>query len=682
MRAALGDVTRYPDGGLALRRKLAQRFGVKVENVIAGAGSEGIMADIVRTFLSDEDEVLTSEGTFMGMRVLAQGRGVAYRTVPMRDWHFDLEAIAAAINAETKLIYLANPNNPTGTIFSRRDFDAFHREVPERVLIILDEAYFEYAQDNPLYPDSLHYRYDNVITLRTFSKAYGLAGVRIGYGLAHEDLIAMMLKLKLPFEPSSLASAAGLAALDDREFLHRTLESNARGMRYLTAALQQMGLNPVPSEANFVMAPLASPERAKAMFEALLRQGVIVRPLGFVRNSGGLANHDRNHRGERTMRGSARTDLETRTGAGGEVADFLPLLGTDHVELYVGNAKQSAYYYRAAFGFSLIAYRGPETGTRDRASYVLEQGKVRLVLTTPLNPDSEIAQHVRRHGDGVKDIALTVDDAEAAFRETTARGARPHQTPASTADEFGTVKTASIAIYGETIHTFIERRDYRGAFLPGFAAAEPNDIVARPAGLEHIDHMVGNVGWGEMDTWAHFYADVMGFQVYKHFDDKDISTEYSALMSKVMANGNGRVKFPINEPAAGRRRSQIEEYLDFYGGPGVQHIAMATPDIIGTVTKLRAQGVEFLTVPATYYEELSRRVGSIDEPMDQLAKLGILVDRDEEGYMLQIFTKPVEDRPTLFFEIIQRKGSRSFGKGNFKALFEAIEREQARRGNL
>ena len=382
------------------------------------------------------------------------------------------------------------------------------------------------------------------------------------------------------------------------------------------------------------------------------------------------------------MRGSTGTDFEAGAGTAGAIGDFLPLHGTDHVELYVGNAKQSAYYYRAAFGFKLIAYRGPETGTRDRASYALEQGKVRLVLTTPFNPDSEIAQHVRRHGDGVKDIALRVDDVEAAFRETTARGARPCQPPSAATDEFGTVKTASIAIYGDTIHTFTERHAYRGAFLPGFVAVEPDDIVARPAGLDHIDHMVGNVGWGEMDTWARFYGHVMGFQVYKHFDDKDISTEYSALMSKVMANGNGRVKFPINEPAAGRRRSQIEEYLDFYGGPGVQHIAMATPDIIGTVTKLRAQGVEFLTVPATYYEELTRRIGRIDEPMDQLARLGILVDRDEEGYMLQIFTKPVEDRPTLFFEIIQRKGSRSFGKGNFKALFEAIEREQARRGNL
>jgi 4-hydroxyphenylpyruvate dioxygenase len=382
------------------------------------------------------------------------------------------------------------------------------------------------------------------------------------------------------------------------------------------------------------------------------------------------------------MRGSIGKDFETHARPGGAVEDFLPLHGTDYVELYVGNAKQSAYYYRAAFGFRLVAYRGPETGTRDRASYVLEQGKVRLVLTTPLQPDGEIAGHIRSHGDGVKDIALGVDSAEAAFRETTARGARPHRPPAAVSDENGTVNTASIAIYGDTIHTFVERRDYRGVFLPGFVAVESPDTVARPVDLEHIDHMVGNVGWGEMDKWAGFYEHVMGFQVYKHFDDKDISTEYSALMSKVMANGNGRVKFPINEPAVGRRRSQIEEYLDFYGGPGVQHIAMSTRDIVGTVTRLRKQGVEFLSVPKTYYEELTQRVGPIDEPMDRLAQLGILVDRDEEGYMLQIFTKPVEDRPTLFFEIIQRKGSRSFGKGNFKALFQAIEGEQARRGNL
>jgi 4-hydroxyphenylpyruvate dioxygenase len=380
------------------------------------------------------------------------------------------------------------------------------------------------------------------------------------------------------------------------------------------------------------------------------------------------------------MRTSIGNDHETRTGV--PVADFLPLLGTDYVELYVGNAKQSAYYYRAALGFELIAYRGPETGVRDRASYVLKQGKVRLVLTTPLCSDGPIADHVRRHGDGVRDIALWVDNADAAFGAATARGARPHRLPAVASDEWGSVKTASITIYGDTIHTFVERGGYSGVFLPGFVAMGAPDVVARPAGLEYIDHMVGNVGWGEMDQWAGFYERVMGFQVYKHFDDKDISTEYSALMSKVMANGNGRVKFPINEPAAGRRRSQIEEFLDFYGGPGVQHIAMATGDIIDTVTRLRGQGVEFLQVPRTYYEELASRVGRIDEPMDRLAELGILVDRDEEGYMLQIFTKPVEDRPTLFFEIIQRKGSRSFGKGNFKALFEAIEREQARRGNL
>jgi 4-hydroxyphenylpyruvate dioxygenase len=374
----------------------------------------------------------------------------------------------------------------------------------------------------------------------------------------------------------------------------------------------------------------------------------------------------------------------TRTAAGTShaVRDFLPLLGTDHVEFYVGNAKQAAYFYRAAFGFRLTAYRGPETGTRDRTSYVLEQDKIRFVLTTPLQPDSEIAAHIRRHGDGVKDIALTVNDAASAWAETTARGARGVRPPGRESDEHGSVTTGSIGVYGDTIHTFVDRRGYSGPFLPGFVRVEAPDIVARPAGLRHIDHIVGNVGWGEMETWAGFYAHAMGFEVYRHFDDKDISTEYSALMSKVMANGNGRVKFPINEPAQGRRRSQIEEYLDFYGGPGVQHIAMATGNIIDTVSRLRAQGVEFLQVPAAYYEKLPSRVGRIDEPVAKLAELGILVDRDEEGYMLQIFTKPVEDRPTLFFEIIQRKGSRSFGKGNFKALFEAIEREQERRGNL
>ena len=365
-----------------------------------------------------------------------------------------------------------------------------------------------------------------------------------------------------------------------------------------------------------------------------------------------------------------------------KATDFLPLNGTDYVEFYVGNAKQAAYYYRAAFGMQLVAYRGPETGTRDRASYVLQQGKIRFVLTTPLGPDNAIAEHVRLHGDGVHEIALWVDDAESAFRETTRRGAAPVREPATFQDEHGEVRTAAIAAYGDTIHGFIERKNYRGAFLPGFRAVEGDDHIARPVGLLHIDHMVGNVGWGQMNSWVGFYRDIMGFQLYQHFDDKDISTEYSALMSKVMANGNGRVKFPINEPATGKKKSQIEEYLEYYRGPGVQHIAMATNDIIASVSKLRDQGVEFLRVPTTYYEDLEQRCGKIDEPVNQLAELGILVDRDDEGYMLQIFTKPVEDRPTLFYEIIQRKGSRSFGKGNFKALFEAIEREQALRGNL
>ena len=362
--------------------------------------------------------------------------------------------------------------------------------------------------------------------------------------------------------------------------------------------------------------------------------------------------------------------------------DFLPLNGTDHVEFYVGNAKQSAYFYRAAFGMKLVAYRGPETGTRDRASYVLQQDKIRFVLTTPLDPTSAVAKHVEKHGDGVHDIALWVDDAASAWRETTQRGATSVLEPTSIGDAEGQVKMSSIAAYGDTIHSFIERSDYRGVFMPGFTAVDNDEAVARPVGLQYIDHMVGNVGWGEMNRWVEFYRDVMGFQMWKHFDDADISTEYSALMSKVMSNGNGRVKFPINEPAEGRRKSQIEEYLDFYKGPGVQHIAMATADIINTVGRLRAQGVEFLRVPTSYYDQLEGRVGKIDEPLDKLADLGILVDRDDEGYMLQIFTRPVEDRPTLFYEIIQRKGSRSFGKGNFKALFEAIEREQARRGNL
>ncbi len=362
--------------------------------------------------------------------------------------------------------------------------------------------------------------------------------------------------------------------------------------------------------------------------------------------------------------------------------EFLPLNGTDYVELYVGNARQAAYFYRAAFGMKWVAYSGPETGNRESASYVVQQGKIRFVLTTPFSPDHPISHHIRQHGDGVKDIALWVDDAGLAYRETTKRGAAGVAGPAVLEDQQGEVRKASIATYGDTIHTFIERRNYTGVFMPGFRSVGEEDTAARPVGLKHIDHIVGNVGWDQMNTWVRFYETAMGFRLYQSFDDKDISTEYSALMSKVMANSNERIKFPINEPAAGRAKSQIEEYLDYYRGPGVQHIAMATDNIIETVSGMRRQGVEFLKIPETYYEELSKRVGKIDEPVGRLADLGILVDRDDEGYMLQIFTKPVEDRPTLFFEIIQRKGSRSFGKGNFKALFEAIEREQALRGNL
>ncbi len=361
--------------------------------------------------------------------------------------------------------------------------------------------------------------------------------------------------------------------------------------------------------------------------------------------------------------------------------DFLPLKSTDHVEFYVGNARQAAYFYRAAFGMSLVAYAGPETGVRDRASYVLQQNQVRFVLTTALRDGDPIAEHVRVHGDGVHAVALWVDDARKAWEETTKRGATSFAEPRVLEDAQGRAVLSSIRTYGDTIHTFVERGEYRGAFLPGFRAME-SDPVARPVGLLHIDHMVGNVGWNEMNRWVNFYAEVMGFGLYQHFDDSDISTEYSALMSKVMANGNGYVKFPINEPAEGKRKSQIEEYLEFYGGPGIQHIALATDDIVATVTQMQRQGIEFLRVPHSYYAELQGRVGRIDEPVEELEKLGILVDRDNEGYMLQIFTRPVEDRPTVFYEIIQRKGSRSFGKGNFKALFEAIEREQQTRGNL
>ena len=329
-----------------------------------------------------------------------------------------------------------------------------------------------------------------------------------------------------------------------------------------------------------------------------------------------------------------------------------------------------------------MAYAGLETGVRDRTSYVLQQGKIRFVLTTPLVADGFIAEHIKLHGDGVRDIALWVDDAESAFIATTTRGAIPVQEPTEMQDEWGIVKRSAIKIYGDTIHSFIERKNYNGVFLPGFKKVEKPDTIANPVGLKYVDHCVGNVGWGQMNTWVKFYEDVMGFKMFRHFDDKDISTEYSALMSKVMSNGNERIKFPINEPAKGKRKSQIEEYLDYYRSAGVQHIAMATDDILQTVEQLTKQGVDFLYVPTTYYDDLQARVGKIDEPIDELKKLGILVDRDDEGYLLQLFSKPVEDRPTLFFEIIQRKGSRSFGKGNFKALFESIEREQAKRGNL
>jgi 4-hydroxyphenylpyruvate dioxygenase len=362
--------------------------------------------------------------------------------------------------------------------------------------------------------------------------------------------------------------------------------------------------------------------------------------------------------------------------------DALALKATDHVEFYVGNAKQAAYFYRSAFGMKLTAYSGPETGVRGRASYVVEQGKIRFVLTSALHADDPIAEHVAIHGDGVNSIALEVDDAEAAYRETVRRGARGVSEPREVGDEHGPVKWSAIAVYGDTVHTFVERGGYRGAFLPGFVPIPGEDNVARPVGLKYVDHMVANVALGEMNAWVRFYEQVMGFSLYQTFDDRDISTEYSALMSKVMANGNGRIKFPINEPAPGRRKSQVDEYLEFYQGPGIQHIALGTDDIVSTVSKMRDQGVEFLRVPSAYYDELGARVGHIDEPIDQLQELGVLVDRDDEGYMLQIFTKPVEDRPTLFFEVIQRKGSRGFGKGNFKALFEAIEREQALRGNL
>ncbi|MBW3519888.1 4-hydroxyphenylpyruvate dioxygenase [Flavobacterium sp. NKUCC04_CG] len=366
--------------------------------------------------------------------------------------------------------------------------------------------------------------------------------------------------------------------------------------------------------------------------------------------------------------------------------DFLPLFGTDYVEFYVGNAKQAAHFYKTAFGFQSLAYSGLETGVRDRASYVLVQDKIRIVLTTPLTADSPLNDHIVKHGDGIKIVALWVEDARKSYEETVSRGAKSYMEPTVETDEFGEVVRAGIYTYGETVHMFVERKNYTGTFLPGYVEWK-SDYNPEPVGLKYIDHMVGNVGWNEMDTWVKWYEDVMGFVNFLSFDDKQIHTEYSALMSKVMSNGNGRIKFPINEPAEGAKRSQIEEYLDFYGGPGIQHIAVATDDIITTVTQLRARGVEFLSAPPhSYYEAIPARLGEhmemMHEDMNELEKLAIMIDADEEGYLLQIFTKPVEDRPTLFFEIIQRMGARGFGAGNFKALFESIEREQEKRGTL
>ncbi|GAB4154718.1 MAG: 4-hydroxyphenylpyruvate dioxygenase [Winogradskyella sp.] len=366
--------------------------------------------------------------------------------------------------------------------------------------------------------------------------------------------------------------------------------------------------------------------------------------------------------------------------------DFLPLLGTDYVEFYVGNAKQAAHFYKTAFGFQSFAYKGLETGSKDTVSYVLKQDKIRLVLTTPLNSKHPINDHIVKHGDGVKVVALWVEDARKSYEETMSRGAKSYMEPTVETDEFGEVVRAGIYTYGETVHMFVERKNYKGTFMPKFEKWE-SDYNPEPVGLKYIDHMVGNVGWGEMNTWVKWYEDVMGFVNFLSFDDKQIHTEYSALMSKVMSNGNGRIKFPINEPAEGKKRSQIEEYLDFYEGPGVQHIAVATDDIIKTVSEMRKRGVEFLSIPPEeYYRAVPGRLEAFShelrEDIETLKGLGIMIDADEEGYLLQIFTKPVEDRPTLFFEIIQRMGARGFGAGNFKALFESIEREQAKRGTL
>jgi len=360
---------------------------------------------------------------------------------------------------------------------------------------------------------------------------------------------------------------------------------------------------------------------------------------------------------------------------------MLPLLGTDYIEFYVGNAKQSAIYYQTAFGYELVAYKGPETGCRETASYVLQQNKIRLVLTSALFPEHPVAEHVKLHGDGVKVLALWVDDAEFSYRQSLEKGAKSAGAPQTLTDENGEVKIASICTYGDTIHTFVERKNYKGIFMPGFVARK-SAVKSPNIGLQYVDHCVGNVGWGEMNEWVEFYQKVMGFNLLITFDDNDISTEYTALMSKVVSNGNGYVKFPINEPAKGKKKSQIEEYIDYYQGAGVQHIAVATHDIIHTVNALRENGVEFLYVPENYYEDIPTRVGAIKEDLNELKRLNILIDRDEDGYLLQIFTKPVQDRPTVFYEIIQRAGAKSFGKGNFKALFESIEREQALRGTL
>ncbi len=361
--------------------------------------------------------------------------------------------------------------------------------------------------------------------------------------------------------------------------------------------------------------------------------------------------------------------------------DFLPLQGTDYVEFYVGNAKQAAHFYKTAFGFQSLAYAGPETGVKDKVSYVIRQNKLTFVLTTPLRTCNAIAHHIYLHGDAVKVIALKVEDATAAWKATTERGGKSYLKPKTVKDDDGEVIVSGIHTYGETVHLFVERKNYNGLFLPGFREWK-SDYNPAATGLLYVDHCVGNVGWNQMNPWVRFYEEVMGFKNILSFDDKDISTEYSSLMSKVMSNGNGFVKFPINEPAEGKKKSQVEEYLDFYNGEGVQHVAIATADIIKTVTDLKKRGVEFLKIPQSYYKDVLDRVGKIDEDLRPLSQLGILIDRDEEGYLLQIFSKPVEDRPTLFFEVIQRKGAKSFGKGNFKALFEALEKEQELRGNL